>query len=260
MDNQSSLNSRQKEILNYLKDKQEVKVNELINCFNVAGMTIRRDLEKFEKIGIARRTYGGAIYTPQHTKSNVDTLFTQREMLNQRAKESIGRVAATYVEEGDFIFVDAGTTASHLVKYLPEDLNITIVTNAVNIMTELINPNVEKILIGGLFRETTLSLVGPLAENALDNLYFNKAFLSASGFTKEDGFSNSNNFEVQIKRKVMENSKEVNYLVDSSKYNQQFLHRISSLKSADRIFTDTSLYSEELNRLSDLGVEMVLCE
>ncbi len=117
-------------------------------------------------------------------------------------------------------------------------MNITVVTNGVNILESIDNEKIEKILIGGLLRDSTLSLVGPIAEASLDNLYFNKAFLSASGFTINDGFSNSNNFEVQIKQKVITKSTEVTFLVDSSKFGQQFLHKITSLDKADRLITD----------------------
>ncbi|SHM57071.1 DeoR/GlpR family DNA-binding transcription regulator [Gracilibacillus kekensis] len=256
----STLNDRQRKIVEFLKEKHEVKINQLSDVLNVAGMTIRRDLEKIENLGLARRTFGGAIYISVQNKPNTDIIFGQRELRNTDAKDAIGRIAASSIEEGDSIFVDAGTTTSHFIKYLPTDKNITVVTNGMNIVSNITDKNIEKILIGGFMRDSTLSLVGPIAEAALDNLYFNKAFLSASGFTIKDGFSNSNNFEVQIKQKVITKSNEINFLVDSSKFGQQFLHKITTLDHVDRLFIDKYNFYDEIKTIEKKDVELILCE
>lgn len=259
MTDYSMLNNRQRKIVRYLKEKHEVKINHLSELLNVAGMTIRRDLEKIEKLGVARRTFGGAIYIAVQHNPNTDIIYGQRELLNTEAKCAIGRMAASYIEEGDSIFVDAGTTTSHFIKYLPTNKEITVVTNGINIASNITSQNINKILLGGFVRDSTLSLVGPMAEAALNDLYFNKAFLSASGFTVKDGFSNSNNFEVQIKQKVIKKSNEVNFLVDSSKYGQQFLHKITTLNHVDRLFIDKQNFYEDIKKLEKKDVELILC-
>ncbi|MDM5339167.1 DeoR/GlpR family DNA-binding transcription regulator [Fictibacillus enclensis] len=255
MDYQPELNSRQNQIYKYLINEGEVKISELTDQFNVVEMTIRRDFEKMEKLGLIKRTFGGAI-----SLASQDVSLIERESLNIHAKKVIGMKAAEFVKSGEAIFIDAGTTTSHLVRYIPKDWNLVIVTNALNVASKIQGVNKEKIVIGGMLLDSTLSMVGPIAESALDNLTFNKAFLAATSFSLEQGFTNSNLFEVQIKQKVMRQSKEVNFLIDHSKFGNQSLYKIASPEGINRIITDREPAIEYRQLLTGLGVELVICD
>ncbi len=250
-----TLNRRQYKIYNLLKIEEDVKVNDLAKKFDVAEMTIRRDLEKLEDQGLVKRTFGGAILS-----ANTDITFNHRKTLYVKEKQSIGYSAAQYIQNGDSIFVDAGTTTSHLSRYLSNNLAISLVTNGVNIVSHIHDSNKEKILLGGIYRDSTRSLVGPITQSHLENLYFDKAFLSASGFSVEKGFTNSNSLEVQIKQKVMKQSNEVNLLIDSSKFEKNNLHKIGDLHDIHRIFTEKMPPDSQKIVIKKLGVELVICD
>ncbi|WP_208585615.1 DeoR/GlpR family DNA-binding transcription regulator [Gracilibacillus suaedae] len=252
---EKSLNRRQYKIYNLLKIEDDVKVNELSQKFNVAEMTIRRDLEKLEEYGLAKRIFGGAILS-----ANTDITFNRRNVLHVKEKQSIGYVAAQYVQNGDSIFIDAGTTTPHFARYLSSSLVISLVTNGVNIVSDIHDSNKETILLGGIYRESTRSLVGPITQSHLDNLYFDKVFLSASGFSVEKGFTNSNSLEVQIKQKVIKQSNQVNLLIDSSKFEKNYLHKIGNLHDIHRIFTEKVPPDNQKKAIEQSGVELVICD
>ncbi|MRH41457.1 DeoR family transcriptional regulator [Aquibacillus halophilus] len=254
MVNQRKLNNRQEQIYNYLLLEEQLKVSDLTEKFSVVEMTIRRDLEKMEKMGIVKRTFGGAILA-----ADLDVGFTKRESLNAHLKRQIGQKAVQFVHDGEAIFVDSGTTTPHLVKHLPKNWELVVATNALNVVAQIQGSKKEKILLGGVLHESTLSLVGPIAMSSLENLSFDKAFLSTSGLTLENGFSNANVFEVQIKRKVMEQSREVNFLVDHSKFGIQFVHKITMLEGVDRIITDKKPPDEYCRSIKKIGIDLVIC-
>lgn len=251
---QTTLNRRQEQIYDFLNKHGELKVNDLKEKFKVVDMTIRRDLEKMEKMGLVKRVFGGAIPV------NPDVGLNKRENTNARAKQLIGEKAAEYVQNGDAIFVDAGTTTPNLVKCLPHNWELVMVTNAVNVALQLQGSSMEKILLGGTLRDSTLSLVGPNTESQLESLSFDKAFLSSSGFTLENGFSNSNVFEVQIKQKAIKQAKDVTFLIDHSKFGVQFLHKITMLEGINRIITDKKPADEYCKLIRGSGIELVICD
>ncbi|WP_163537455.1 DeoR/GlpR family DNA-binding transcription regulator [Gracilibacillus sp. YIM 98692] len=247
------LNSRQAKIYDEVLQNGEVNIHDLVKKFSVADMTIRRDFEKMEKLGLIKRTYGGAI-----PSTEPDIELEQRESINSEAKKLIGKCAADYIKEKEAIFIDAGTTTPYIVQFLPTDSNLTIVTNALNVASQIKGKQQEKILIGGMLRDVTSSLVGPIAESNLDNLSFDKAFISASGLSTEHGISNANIFEVQIKKKVIQNAKEVNLLVDSSKFEKQFLHKICSFDQIHRIITDKEPGNNYREVFSSHNIDLVV--
>ncbi|PKR85717.1 DeoR/GlpR family DNA-binding transcription regulator [Heyndrickxia camelliae] len=255
MDYQHHLNSRQNQIYKYIVNEGEVKISELTEQFNVVEMTIRRDFEKMEKLGLIKRTFGGAI-----SMVSQDVSLFERESLNAQAKKRIGMKAAEFVGMGEAIFIDAGTTTPHLVSYIPKNFNLVIVTNALNVAAKIQGITKEKIVIGGMLLDSTFSLVGPIAESALDNLTFDKAFLAATNFSPEQGLTNSNLFEVQIKQKVMKQSKEVTFLIDHSKFGNQSLYKIANIEDVNRIITDIEPPHEYSQLLKRYGVELVICD
>lgn len=254
MRKQLPLNSRQQQIYQDLLQKGEVQTKVLTDHHQVAEMTIRRDLEKMESHGLLKRISGGAILAP-----NLDIGIVKRAHLHATEKELIGRKAAQSVRPGEAIYVDSGTTTPYLLQHLPPEIELTIVTNALNVASQIQDPNKEIILIGGLYQESSSSLVGPIAEQTLDQLSFDKAFLAASGVSLEQGFSNANTFELSIKQKVIQQSKENIFLINHEKFGQQFLYRITGFEEIDRIITEKEPPREFQAFLKNEGVDIVLC-
>lgn len=226
------LNERQQEMKQALHYEGELKITDLSSRFSVTEMTIRRDLEKLEKSGYAHRTFGGAI------PANRDLAFQERATVYLEEKRKIGRIAAELIRDGNAVFIDGGTTTMEVARALKEGREITVVTNAVNIASELAGKRISTIMIGGSLQEETLSVVGPIAEKNLADMAFDQIFLGATGMTVDHGFSNSNVFEADIKRLSIERADEVNIVLDHSKFGKKVLSSFASLDHVHRVITN----------------------
>ncbi|MBO9605162.1 MAG: DeoR/GlpR transcriptional regulator [Paenibacillaceae bacterium] len=230
-----ALNKRQDGIFQWIVREGQVKLTELSKRFGVTEVTIRRDLEKLERKGVLHRTFGGAVLSQSR-----DVSMSKREHTMSDEKERIGKAAAALVRPGESIFLDSGTTTLQVARYLDPELPITVVTHAISIVTELQSrsKSMKVIVLGGMLWEGSSSLVGPSTEEALRKYAFDRAFISATGVTVEHGFSNSNIFELQIKRMAALQAKEANVVVDRSKFGVRSLASYASLDQVHRIITD----------------------
>ncbi|RED57243.1 DeoR/GlpR family DNA-binding transcription regulator [Cohnella lupini] len=228
----SGLNERQQRIVDELKYKGEVKISDLKERFEVTDMTVRRDLEKLEKIGELKRTFGGAILTSK------DVALRERSVVRMAEKERIGRKAALLVAPGDSIFIDGGSTTLQVARNLPEHSKITVVTNAINVAAELSERKIPTIVIGGVLIETTNSMVGQVAIESLSRMAFDKAFLGGTGVDPIHGLSNSNMHEAEIKRLAIRKAKEAYVVMDHSKFGASMLFSFATLSDIHAIITD----------------------
>jgi DeoR family fructose operon transcriptional repressor len=248
---QNQVNPRQQQILDRMAIDGEVKLAELKEMFEVTEMTLRRDMEKLEQWGYIRRTFGGAILI-----GNDITLHERSGVLIDE-KMRIGKQAAKLIQQGESIFLDGGSTTLQVARFIPTNLNITVVTNALNIAAELQGKQISTIVVGGMLMDSTSTLVGPVATNALEKMAFNRAFIGTTGVTVKHGFSNSNMHEAEIKRLVIQQASEVNIVMDYSKFGRQDLFSFANLKAADRVITDEFPEQELADAFKEESVEIV---
>ncbi|MGG1516548.1 DeoR/GlpR family DNA-binding transcription regulator [Paenibacillus oryzisoli] len=248
---QVMLNARQQQIKERLELLGEVKIGEMKDFFGVTEMTIRRDLEKLEQIGLLRRTFGGAIMIGK------DVALKDRADLWTEEKSRIGRRAADLIQAGDSVFIDGGTTTVQIVRALKPRSNITVVTNALNVASELISKKISTIVIGGTMLETTSTMVGPIAAATISSMSFDRIFLGATGITSKHGYSNSNMYEAEIKKLAIRQATEVNIVVDQTKFGAKMLASFGELSKADRIITDRLPESELMTACREASVELL---
>jgi DeoR family transcriptional regulator, fructose operon transcriptional repressor len=229
---QDQFNERQQEIIELLKKKGEVKIAWLSECFRVTEMTVRRDLEKLERAGQLRRTFGGAILASH------DVTLQERVVVRAAEKERIGQFAAGLIRSGDSIFIDGGSTTLQLARFLPEGLDITIVTNAINVAAELSEKKIPTIVLGGTLLDTTKSMVGHMTVEAVSRMAFDKVFLGATGVHPTHGFSNSNMNEAEVKRAAIRQAKESYVVMDHTKFGASTLVSFASLAEVRALVTD----------------------
>ncbi|TMV50179.1 DeoR/GlpR transcriptional regulator [Paenibacillus mesophilus] len=247
-----NLNERQNEIWNTIQREGEVKIGDLKDRYAVTDMTIRRDLEKLESLGLVRRTFGGAIPV------TLDVSLKERDTVLTDEKIRIGRAAAELVQPNQAIFIDGGTTTLQVAKHIRPDSSVTIVTNALNVAAVLMDKGIHTIVAGGMLLEKTGSMVGPIAIEALSTMAFDQAFLGATGITAQHGFSNSNSFEAELKRHAMRRSGQVNIVSDASKFGERFLHSFAGFKDVHRIITDREAPSSIRAAAEDEGMQIVV--
>ena len=253
------LNTRQEKIQQLLEQAGEVQLHRLKELFpEVSEMTLRRDLITLENEGHVVRTYGGAVSTGKliGIKREEDA-YSRRAAVNVEAKMKIAFKALEFMEAGRSIYMDAGSTVMCLAGMLPDE-PYTIITSGANIGIELLKKSrISVVALGGQLNRNTLSMSGPNAMEFLDKLNVDIAFMSASGFSIENGFSVSNIYEGELKRKVVQNAKKVIALVDSGKVNKDLAFTYAHLKDIDIWVSDGLLPSHIIKEAQKSKVGIV---
>jgi len=162
------------------------------------------------------------------------------------------------VEVGDVVILDSGSTTTFIARYLKFKKGLTIITNAVNIATELAASNIEVILTGGILRESSFSLVGPLAEDAIRSITADKMFLGVDGIDFKVGLTTPNILETKVTQLMVKAAAEVILVADSTKFGRRSMGVISEIKEIDKIITDKNINQNDLDKLEALGVETIL--
>lgn len=247
---------RRAKIIEKLETTGQVKVLELSIEFNVSDVTIRNDLAQLEEKGLLIRSRGGAM-KPQRV--GIDYKLFEKSKRNLKEKQAIGKKAAELLNEGDTIIIDSGSTAMEVAKNLSRFENITVITNALNIASQLAAyDKIKMIMLGGMLRHNSLSLIGPIAETSLKNYYCDKLIIGVDGIDSQYGISTPNIEEAQLNRLMIDISKEVIIITDSSKFLRRSFAFIAPMTDVDIVITDTNIPKEELQRLENLGVKVIL--
>ena len=207
-------------ILSVLATRGECRTRQLAEQFKLSEMTVRRDLQELEARGLLRRVHGGAVLL------NRDVHYSQRLEHDQAKKQLIGQAATHFLKSGQTVYIDAGTTGLTLARAIRQVLNhithLHIVTHGIPIAIELAGQTPYAVqLIGGDVYQNALSTVGPTALAQIAGLSIDVFFMGAGGVDGAIGWSNSNLVESVVKRAVIQRSKAVCAIADSTKWGVQ---------------------------------------
>lgn len=242
-------------ILDQLNKDGQVNVARLSKELSVTEVTIRNDLARLEQKKMLIRARGGAIKVD---RVGADFTLSDKNKQRHEQKSRIGKAAAALIEDGDTVIFDSGTTTSELTKQL-ENKTITVITNALNVVSQLAeSENVTVIVPGGFLRKKSLSLVGGAAEDSLRNYFCDKLFLAVDGISADFGLSTPNVEEAHLNRIMISISKQVIVVTDSSKFNKRSLAFIAAIGEIDTIITDEGIPAEERTKLENAGVEVII--
>jgi DeoR family transcriptional regulator of aga operon len=247
---------RRRAVLDIVNREGRVLVKDLAQRFETSQVTMRKDLEALHGQGAIYRTHGGAL--PVRTGALLDPSLRDREKLRRKEKLRIGEAAARLVQEGQSVVLDAGTTTTALARALRGFRNLTVITNAVNIAAELAGTAVQVILTGGILRENSFSLVGPLAEEALRRLSADVLFLGVDGFDVRYGLTTPNLLEAKVNRVMTEIARRTIVVCDSSKFGRRSLTLIVPPSKVHHIITDSRIAKCDLRALEEAGIELTL--
>lgn len=254
----TSAKSRRAMILNLLESNNEVSVTELSKNLHTSEVTIRKDLTILQERNLLVRTRGGAIRRPVENQ-NEDTAIGQKRMFNFREKERIGAFAATLIQDGDNIMLDSGTTTLEIARHLDRFNNLTIITNAMNIATELMRyKRFTVIILGGHVRINSHSTVGPLALNTLSHFSNYKLFLGVDSFSLDTGISTPSLEEAMLNQAMIAQARETIAVFDSSKFNKRSFCHIANVEQIQAIVTDNNLPQGMATRLKEKNVRLYL--
>ena len=247
---------RRQKIIETIEKNKRIIVKEIAKTFNISEVTIRKDLELLEKRGLLNRVHGGAILTTGSLLT--DLAITEKENINPHEKERIARKAKEFIESGDVIILDSGSTTTQIARQIKSEKGITVITNAVNIASELAQSAVSLILTGGNLREKSFSLVGPIAEDSLTKITAQKLFLGVDGIDFDYGLTTPNLLEAKVNRMMMQAAVETILVADSSKFGRKSLGIIASIKDVNKVITDNNINESDYKKLKNLGIEVYI--
>ncbi len=242
-------------ILKTLDRRDFVPVAELAERLKVSPMTVRRDLSELEDQGYLLRTHGGAM-----KGQAVESLFSFDRRLHRAGeqKRAIGRAAAGFVEDGDILFVDCGTTPFGLAAHLRRRKGLRVITTSLPVVAELLHsPGVRVSLIGGEVVGERQAVYGAAAERAILEYHADKAFIGVDGLSLAGGLSSYDEQEAGVTRRMAENAGRVFLLCDSSKIERDSYVRFAPLSLFQVLVTDDGLPRAVRERYRRRGIRIV---
>ncbi len=247
--------SRRMHILELLDQRESVEVMDLSRRFAVSPMTIRRDLALFERQGLVTLVYGGAVVNRGATFEPEYALRTTR---HNDQKRVIGVIAASLIDDGDVVFLDAGTTTLEIALALRGRANLTVVTPDLAITNLLCRePKMHLIMVGGSFREVSMAFMGPLAERFMGMLQADKAFLGVDGIDLEVGFTVPDLRDASLKMVVTSRTPHVYIVGDTSKFGKRYLATFATFQQVEGLVMGIDRSDEYVKNLEAAGLRVV---
>ncbi len=226
-------------IAKYVQEQSRASVQELCSLFQVSESTVRRDLSELENRNLLKRTHGGAVYLQP---VGFEPTYREKEDRYRSEKAKIAKKAAEFIQEGDTLIIDAGTTTLYLTQELTQFKELTIITNSIVLLQKLSScKGLQVMSTGGILRENTMALVGPGAEDSLDRFRVDKAFMATNGFDLQMGFTTPNLLEASTKQKMMRVAEQVYVLADHSKAGHVSFAKFGTLADVDGLITGDSI-------------------
>ncbi|WP_086696339.1 DeoR/GlpR family DNA-binding transcription regulator [Streptomyces recifensis] len=244
-------------IVDEVRRRGGVRVNELTRQLGVSDMTVRRDLDALARQGVLEKVHGGAV--PVVEASTHEPGFEAKSGLEPTAKEEIARAAARLVAPGSAIALSGGTTTYTLARQLLEVPDLTVVTNSVRVAdvfhtaqrTSGRRPGAATVVLTGGVRTPSDSLVGPVADRAIAALHFDLLFLGVHGISAEAGLSTPNLAEAETNRQLVRSARRVVVVADHTKWGTVGLSSFAALDEVDTLVTDGGLPAEARAEISE---------
>lgn len=239
------ITERRNKILELVNNQGSIRVADLAKSLDVTTETIRKDLAFLSSQGLVQKKFGGAIAVNDVT----DRPPLEREFEFWEEKSAIAQYAQSYIAGNNVIFIDSGSTMMTFVKYLPKDLEITIVTNSFSAVDHLVKTNNVVYFLGGEVSNVTMSTSGLWATNALNSIKIDVAFLGTSGFQSHNGPTSKQFVNAQIKKEIIAHSAQNIVLADNSKFVSNAVLQYAGWREIDVLITDSKAPDELVQSL-----------
>ncbi|EHQ27445.1 DeoR family transcriptional regulator [Mucilaginibacter gracilis] len=247
---------RREKILELLQEDGTAKVINLAKIFKVTEVTIRQDLEKLEKEGLLVKEHGGAYL--KNIQDQVSS-FSLANHENLDKKEIIAIKCLEFIQNGDTIILDSGSTTTEIARKLKGNRKVTVITNALNIALMLgAEPGIEVIMTGGEFKPPTLSLTGQKAADFFKGINIQKLFLATAGLSLKSGLTYPSISDIVVK-KAMIDAAETTYLVaDSTKFGKSAFASLGALSLISYIITDSGIEEKHKDMFRNQEIEIII--
>lgn len=250
------VSDRRQLILDAVHQRGLLTINDVTQLVSTSEATARRDLRHLAEEGLIRRTHGGA--TPSLLVSR-EAPYQEKAQQVAAEKHAIATAAAATIADGDTVAIGAGTTTFALAQQLTAIDNLTVVTNSVLVCAALERaPNVHLMLSGGLLRNSTYALVGPMAEQSLSGMHVSTLYLSGNGLSAARGLSTPDVLAAAVDKRLVMSAARVVVLIDHTKIGVETMMQTVAPHEISCVITDSAADGEELDRLRQLGIEVVI--
>jgi DeoR/GlpR family transcriptional regulator of sugar metabolism len=252
---------RKAEIATILESTGRVDVSSLSERFGVCKETIRRDLRDLEKSGTIRRTHGGAVLEAAAPRPEFPVAV--REIQRQEEKIRICRRAARMIQDGDTVFMDNSSTTLYLLRHIPRDIRVCVVTNSLKLLLEAVqvgNPNLQLICLGGELTQSNMSFSGTIPQRVAAEYYPSKAFMSCTSINEQQKLADSSAAEVDTKRLMIERSESVVILADYTKFEKRGQVFLADFSAIDFIVTDGKTDLASLEYLKKYPTRLIVAD
>ncbi|MFT3876856.1 MAG: DeoR/GlpR family DNA-binding transcription regulator [Propioniciclava sp.] len=249
---------RRDAIVRMARNKGLASVEELSRAFEVTPSTIRRDLALLGQNGQLARTYGGAIAV---STTHHEATLQERSAEGHLAKETIGRWAARQVEQGETVLLDAGTTTARVAAHLRALTPLTVVTSGLTPFMELAGATgIERVLLGGSYREVSQAFVGSLTEAALERWTFDRVFLGADAVTADRGLCEASPAQTRLKELMARAGARVYLLAHADKIGATPFNAWVRLPGHWTLVTDAGVTDAQLDPFHRAGIPVVIAD
>lgn len=247
---------RHKRIINKITQEGQIKVQDLCDELKVSPVTVRKDLKLLEEKDILYRIHGGATLNNPYT---IDKHVHEKEKIHLSEKMQIGEAGAKLVTANDSILIASGTTVLALAKSIKPQENLTVITSALNVALELNGHiEIEVIMLGGLLRKRSSSVIGLNGGNNLSDFSCSKLFLGVDGIDLDFGLTTANVMEARLNREMINVSQKTIVLTDSTKFGKRGFGRICGFDSIDEIITDEGISDFNKKALEEFGIKVTV--
>lgn len=251
--------ARRLQISQIIAHAGQVRVTELAERFQVSDETIRRDLADLETQGLVERNYGGAVLKTRNGGGLVLPPLEERQSTMLSEKELIGQLAASLVEPGQVVILDAGSTTRQIARNLTAVPRLTVITNDLAIADELRSAEEARVLVtGGYLKPRSRSLIGPEAVSFLHRYHADIVFLGTTGVTVERGLTASDIFEAEVKATMLRAARRKVLVADHTKFGCQHLALFAPVTGVNTIITDGATTAEQVEAVRAVGVEVLI--
>ena len=247
-------------IIEQLKSEKKVVVSQLSGLFNVSDETIRRDLDRLCREGVAAKSYGGAVL--MENDNSIDFPFNVRKDHQSAEKKKIAELIEDLVQDGESVILDASTTAVFAAKLLKSKKRLTVITNSIEVMLELADMTDGRgdwrvLSTGGSLKGDYFALVGPHTMSGLAPFYADKLIFSCKGLDAKRGIFDSNDDFAQVKRAMLQSARVKILAADLTKFDKIAFSKIADIGDIDVVVTDTQPDERWMDGLDMWGVQCV---
>ena len=247
---------RRERIQEYLVVHQIARTIDLMSLLETSEATVRRDLEWMESEGILERTHGGAILNQRQT---AELEYLQRVQRYPEEKRNIGRLAGDFIEAGDIVFINSGTTTTQVIHNIRSGAGISIFTNNLNAPLELGEPGFHLYLLGGEYQPRSKSSAGRFAIENLRQVYANKSILGVDGISLKHGCTVPTSAEAEVVRHMIERTRgQIIIVADHSKWGVVSNFQVATIDEIERFITDEGIDPSAMDSLSEHSVECLI--